>query len=94
MALVAGEQVFDQGGEAFLLLTIEVGVFEEIEVAGAADFFYFAEDADGVEAQVFEFFAGGGWKHGRNYINFRIVGNGTLVLRAVEFGRFGMGSAD
>ena len=84
MAVVSGEQMLDQGSQAFLLLTIEVGVFEEGEVAGTADFFHFAEDAEGVEAQFFEFFAGGGWKHGRNYINFRTVGNGTLVLRAVE----------
>ena len=81
---MSGEQMLDQGGQAFLLLTIEVGVFEEGKVAGTADFFYFAEDAEGVEAQFVEFFAGGGWKHGRNYINFRMAGNGTLVLRAVE----------
>ena len=47
---MAGEEMFDQDGEAFLLFTIEVGVFEEIEVARAEDFFYFAEDAEGVEA--------------------------------------------
>jgi hypothetical protein len=43
VAVVAGEEMFDQDGEAFLLFTIEVG-------ARAADFFYFAEDAKGVEA--------------------------------------------
>ena len=47
---MAGEEMFNHGGDAFLLFTIEVGVFEEIEVARAADFFYFAEDAEGVEA--------------------------------------------
>jgi|SRR5450631_527772 hypothetical protein len=76
--------MLDQGGKAFLLLTVEVGVFEEGEVAGTADFFHFTENAEGVEAQFVEFFAGGGWKHGRNYINFRTMGNGTLVLRAEE----------
>jgi hypothetical protein len=79
---VTGEQMLDEGGQAVLFQTIEIGVFKEIEVAGAADSFDFAEDAEGVEAEFIEFFAGGGWKHGRNYINFRMVGNGTLVLRA------------
>lgn len=50
MAVVSGEQMLDQGSQAFLLLTIEVGVFEEGEVAGTPDFFHFAEDAEGVEA--------------------------------------------
>lgn len=50
MALVAGEQVLDESSQAFVLLGIEVGVFEEGEVAGTPDFFHFAEDAEGVEA--------------------------------------------
>ena len=84
MALVTGEQVLNESSQAFVFLGIEVGVFEEREVAGTPDFFHFAEDEEGIEAQFFEFLAGGDWKHGRNYINFRTVGNGTLVLRAVE----------
>ena len=51
MTVVSGEQMLDQGGQTFLLLTIEVCVFEEGEIAGTADFFYFAEDAEGAEAQ-------------------------------------------
>ena len=91
MAVVSGEQVLDQGGEAFLLLTVEIGVFEEGEVAGTADSLHFTKNVEGVEAQFFEFFAGGGWKHGWNYINFRTAVNGTLVLRAVENSSFWAG---
>ncbi len=43
LAVVAGEQVLDESGHAFLFLAIEVGVFKEIEVAGTADSFHFAE---------------------------------------------------
>jgi hypothetical protein len=84
MPVVAGEQVFDESGEAVLSLAVEVGVFEEIQIAGTADSSYLLEYAEGVKTQFFEFFAGGRWKHGRNYINLRTRYNGTLVLRAVE----------
>jgi len=73
--------MLDENGETFVFLGVEVGVFEEIQIAGAADSFDFAEYAEGVETQFFEFFAGGDWKHGRDYINFRAGYNGTLVLR-------------
>lgn len=78
--------MLDEGGHAVLFQAIQIGVFEEIEVAGTADSFGFTEDAKGVEAEFVEFFAGGGWKHGRDYINLRTRYNGTSVLRAVEIG--------
>lgn len=84
MAVVASQKMLDQNRETFVFLGVEVGVFEEIKVAGTADYFDFPEDAQGVEAEFVEFFAGGGWKHGRDYINFRTRYNGTLVLRTVE----------
>lgn len=84
LAVVTSEEMFDDNGETFVFLGVEVGIFEEIEVAGAADAFDFAEDAERVETELVEFFAGGGWKHGRDYINSRARYNGTLVLRAVE----------
>lgn len=43
LTVVPGEQVLDESGHAFLFLAIEVSVFKEIQVAGTADSFHFAE---------------------------------------------------
>jgi hypothetical protein len=74
--------MFDENGETFVFLAIQVGVFEEIEVAGAPDSLDLPQDAERVNAEFVQFFAGGGWKHGRDYMNFRASYNGTLVLRS------------
>lgn len=58
--LVTGQQMFDEHGETFVFQAVQVGVFEEIEVAGATDSLDFADDAESVEAKLVEFFAGGG----------------------------------
>jgi hypothetical protein len=43
--------MFDENRETIVFLGIQVGVFKEIEVPGAADSLDFAEDAEGVDAE-------------------------------------------
>lgn len=84
MALVTGEQVLNEGGNALGFLTVELGIFEEGDVSRSPDSFYVAEYAEGVATQFFEVFAGGLRKHGGNYINFRNAHNSTSVLRQLH----------
>jgi hypothetical protein len=79
--------VFDEGGDAVLFAAIEVGVFKEGKVSGSADSSYLLQNAEGVLAELFEFFAGGLRKHGANYINLERADNSTLVLRKMSGGK-------
>jgi hypothetical protein len=64
-AVMACEQVLDDRGDAFGLLRVEVSVFEEGKVAGAAGIAYLMEDAPGMVPELAEFLAGRVCKHGR-----------------------------
>ena len=64
-AVMAREQVLDDGGDAVGLLSVEVSVFEEGKVAGAAGIAYLVEYAPGMVPEFSEFLAGRVCKHGR-----------------------------
>jgi hypothetical protein len=44
LACMSGQQMLDERGDAVVLLASEVGVFEEVQIAGAADSSHFTED--------------------------------------------------
>lgn len=92
---MAGQQVLDQRRNAVVLLAIEVGIFEEVEIARATDPSHLAQDVNGFLMEFFEMFAIVFRMHGADYINLMKPLNSTLVLpdirnRELEFfhGRF------
>jgi hypothetical protein len=84
LAFMAGEQVLDERGYAVVLLAIEVGVFEEVEVARATDSSNFAQYVNGVLIKGFEILAVVFSGHGADYINLMKALNSTLVLPIAE----------
>lgn len=80
LAFVAGQQVLYEHRYTFVLLAIEVGVFEEIEVPRATDSSNFAQDVNGFLIEFFEMVAVILRGHGADYINLMKLLNSTLVL--------------
>jgi len=80
LAFVAGQQVLDERRYAVVLLAVEVGVFEEVEVARATDSSNFAQDVNGFLIEFFEMLAVIFRGHGADYINLMKLLNSTLVL--------------
>jgi hypothetical protein len=62
---VASQQVLDDGGDAFGLFGVEVSVFEEGHVPGAAGVAYLVEYAPGMVPELSKLLAGRVCKHGR-----------------------------
>lgn len=84
MTFVAGQQVLDERRYAVVLLAIQVGVFEEVEVPRAADSSDFAQDVKGFFVEFFEALAVIVGGHGGDYINLIKPLNSTLVLPIEE----------
>jgi hypothetical protein len=80
LAIVAGQQVLDERGDAVVLLAIEVGIFEEVEIARATDPSNLAQDVNGFLIEFFEMFAVVFRMHGADYIDLMKPLNSTLVL--------------
>jgi hypothetical protein len=67
---VAGEQMLDECGDAFVFVAVELRVFEERKVPGTSNSPYFVEYAKGALVELIELFAGGLRKHGRELYKF------------------------
>jgi hypothetical protein len=73
--------MFDERGDAVVLLAIEIGVFEEVEISRAADLSDLADNVKGFLIEFLELVAAVFRTHGANYINLMRALNSTLVLR-------------